>query len=896
MPDPNKQTPQKPSWYMPEGTRLHKCFMSEKWCTFERDINECLQAKERRVQVSDGDSEKAGARPKAFVIMPFETLFDQIFEYQICPMLEGLGLSSSRADTVMRTGYVVCEKICKQIQEADLVVAEITEANQNVMYELGLAAGLRRRILFMTQERDPGAITPSADRTIKQLGVPHGRDRRYLGYIPFHHIQANAKDLLEKRVWEPSEKALSSRQTLAKVGLITSSADKTAPWLEDLLDCMLSSVILEILIKSTPEAERESKRNKFREEFAELIEKNSRPDKPQDLQGVAPQVQWMLVDYRRANERSFHELMRFVEDCDCIIVDTSPQADHINFFWLGYAHAKGKNVIPMTVSEETRTPSSVVTSPFDVRGLWHIYLEKARPQTLGNQFSGIMEKIIKDDIEKRAKREFWEPFLKDVEVRVIVGANKKSKPPRYMVGEWDYLTLAEIVGFLSREKPTLDIQIASPVYQKETGDVNHPDKDLRAIIAGKNCILIASPDVNIVTELTLARKKWVKPFSANLLLNEGGFEGFVGFKEGSRRGFVHWRHMTPAVFSSKYIFSPEQEKRLAKSPDGDQENEKENKAKAEDDEVTFYNTKFTRTGKYSDWKEKVVELDAKTDDGPFEGLYGHMAFFRNPYSGDKEDKYILILSGISGPATMAMAQILTGCMNPDVTVNGLLNHHDAKERQKGKDLIENFLELVERQRKEAPEDRDGIIAHRLKPKAKPGDNNAAIKTSGTEASQRQDGEIANTSLDQEVASSSTRPGGTQATASPPETDFIEAMKEIINEKAGETGTGPSKVGEKLLNYQSFSESLLVDLNTAIKEKKEVEALFYVVIGDTKRVESALEDAGWNDSRRILLWGLADCDEKNNPSLDNPAALRRIRDIKDENQWQTKQVQPTEPVS
>jgi len=59
------------------------------------------------------------------------------------------GNAGQRADEVHDIGYIVCEKICRKIQESDLVLAEISLKNQNVFYEIGLAYGLERPIVFM---------------------------------------------------------------------------------------------------------------------------------------------------------------------------------------------------------------------------------------------------------------------------------------------------------------------------------------------------------------------------------------------------------------------------------------------------------------------------------------------------------------------------------------------------------------------------------------------------------------------------------------------------------------------------------------------------------------------------------------------------------------------------
>ena len=50
-----------------------------------------------------------------------------------------------RGDEVRRPGVIICEGICKRIQEADFVTADITLPNPNVFYELGLSYRIHRK-------------------------------------------------------------------------------------------------------------------------------------------------------------------------------------------------------------------------------------------------------------------------------------------------------------------------------------------------------------------------------------------------------------------------------------------------------------------------------------------------------------------------------------------------------------------------------------------------------------------------------------------------------------------------------------------------------------------------------------------------------------------------------
>jgi hypothetical protein len=88
--------------------------------------------------------------PRAFVIMPFDPEFRVIYDDLIKPALEEAGYDVSRADEPLDRRNVLMDVI-KGLVEADLVVADLTTANANVFYELGVAHGLRKPTVLLAQ-------------------------------------------------------------------------------------------------------------------------------------------------------------------------------------------------------------------------------------------------------------------------------------------------------------------------------------------------------------------------------------------------------------------------------------------------------------------------------------------------------------------------------------------------------------------------------------------------------------------------------------------------------------------------------------------------------------------------------------------------------------------------
>lgn len=87
----------------------------------------------------------------AFVIMPFDSEFDAVCETLIVPALNEEGFSVKRADTDINQQNILSD-IIKGIDGADIIIAEITNLNPNVLYELGIAHGLQKPTILLTQD------------------------------------------------------------------------------------------------------------------------------------------------------------------------------------------------------------------------------------------------------------------------------------------------------------------------------------------------------------------------------------------------------------------------------------------------------------------------------------------------------------------------------------------------------------------------------------------------------------------------------------------------------------------------------------------------------------------------------------------------------------------------
>jgi uncharacterized RDD family membrane protein YckC len=90
--------------------------------------------------------------PVCLVIMPFRDELKPHFELiEHCG--KELGLEVRRADTYGYSGLIL-RAISKALSEADLIVADLSYANANVLYEVAIAHCLGKKVLLITNDRN----------------------------------------------------------------------------------------------------------------------------------------------------------------------------------------------------------------------------------------------------------------------------------------------------------------------------------------------------------------------------------------------------------------------------------------------------------------------------------------------------------------------------------------------------------------------------------------------------------------------------------------------------------------------------------------------------------------------------------------------------------------------
>lgn len=103
-------------------------------------------------------SRKKAEKPKTydgvcFTIMPFGGWFNSYYETVFQPAITATGLTPRRADDLFKPSPIIND-IWELTQEAKIILADMTDSNPNVFYELGLAHALSKPAILVTQSMD----------------------------------------------------------------------------------------------------------------------------------------------------------------------------------------------------------------------------------------------------------------------------------------------------------------------------------------------------------------------------------------------------------------------------------------------------------------------------------------------------------------------------------------------------------------------------------------------------------------------------------------------------------------------------------------------------------------------------------------------------------------------
>jgi hypothetical protein len=89
----------------------------------------------------------------AFVLMPFDPQFNDVYQYGIKRPLSDLGIKCERVDEMQYVGGIL-EQVVRSIDSARFIVADMTGRNPNVFYEVGYCHALKKDVILCTQSAE----------------------------------------------------------------------------------------------------------------------------------------------------------------------------------------------------------------------------------------------------------------------------------------------------------------------------------------------------------------------------------------------------------------------------------------------------------------------------------------------------------------------------------------------------------------------------------------------------------------------------------------------------------------------------------------------------------------------------------------------------------------------
>lgn len=127
-----------------EGTK----FRAARPEIFEEVTADTFEVASRSV---DSSSLLTSSSNLCFVIIPFNPNFNNIYGTLIKPVAEKFGLTVLRADDIYSPGSIT-EQIRTAIQQARLCIADVSDKNPNVLYEVGIAHSLGKPTVLLTKQ------------------------------------------------------------------------------------------------------------------------------------------------------------------------------------------------------------------------------------------------------------------------------------------------------------------------------------------------------------------------------------------------------------------------------------------------------------------------------------------------------------------------------------------------------------------------------------------------------------------------------------------------------------------------------------------------------------------------------------------------------------------------
>lgn len=694
---------------------VKRCFITGKQCIFTNLI--CESRSDRLCE------QKTDKDLSVFVIIPFKANFETFYQWSLKPFLRSLGIDEAnirKADEIMDMGYIVCEKICKRIQQSDLIIADISVKNTNVFYELGLSYGLERPVMLIQKDNLGDENLLDDPRIVNSLSYNHpiqsfSRQKvfRYQGVEKLSETDISDYILTppEKKTHQPmkTDKALKlslldfsiPQQTPPSKNITRKPSDDIQLDFQQIMIGAINAAMRQISddlssLNDVSSSDVDRTHRREWEQIKDLFDLSTfgpggshSNDDPQsskeknddntinpgddeartDRSSFNPdfyEIQTINID----GSQSFESITQQMESSFCTIVEVTPWADQSNlaYFWLGFCHSRGLNVIPVfKLKNKIELRESGNKLAFDVRSLWFADFYEDEPYTFTKRFQEILTHLFLRDLPDRQKRDFWKRFPPENELKVFTGAVHIQSLRREVVGDWDVRTVSELFSYLPSIRETALPTLITPFYSPEQAYKRNDERNVISDelefvkkfnegidnqLKGSNAIIIASPDVNPVGEYFLTKIYQVSS-------NDQDYEPHIPFCEYVQPDFngyilVKNRKKDDIDERAAELGVPEKSfPRLFFREEIDQKN------------APVQKRGFIHHQGTTDGKKYLEDYYSQDDSGSIVNgertfkLVAHLLIAKYPPEDD-DGNFVILLNGVSGPATFALAQILTG--------------------------------------------------------------------------------------------------------------------------------------------------------------------------------------------------------------------------------------------
>ncbi len=159
----------------------------------------------------------------------------QVFEDVIAPACTAFGLEAVRADMISQIGEIP-EQIFRQLRDCPVVIADLTGANPNVMYELGLRH-TTGRVTIQIGEKGRLPFDVAAIRTIMFKRTEAGlvQARKDLAKSLAANLDTGGDPVTATRIWFEASLLEQKARQPESAEIIETESDEDAPGFLDLL-------------------------------------------------------------------------------------------------------------------------------------------------------------------------------------------------------------------------------------------------------------------------------------------------------------------------------------------------------------------------------------------------------------------------------------------------------------------------------------------------------------------------------------------------------------------------------------------------------------------------------------------------------------------------------------